>query len=194
MEWIAYRITTDDNKITIEDSRQHVITSSNVQDLLEFLYTPYRTEWQREVKFFYDVDNDMSQIFRLLNEKDCRGILETKNGGTYDLFGYKVSYSRERNFVIRGNKKVGNRDYWCCIYQIKQYLKNPTEPNNVSELFDMGIKVQKALSNIGITTPMTLNSAIAIWEGSMKTTELTMIPNMNNIPPEYTKAIEFAEQ
>ncbi len=194
--WLAFQIKTDnDGSVSIYNSYDHYLKSKDPKELIEFLYsTQLKDNKTRELRFFWDIDDAMSQVFRLLSEKDCRGILEAQNGSTYKLFDYDVSYSRGRNFIIRGNKTINERQYWACYYNLKQYFRDYEEPETVNALFKLSLKLKTAFANIGIENPTTLSSPISAWESSMRKTQSTMIPNINYIPADKIKALEFAEK
>lgn len=190
---IAYFVKTlDDGQVNITDSYDNSITSSDSNELWAFLYTPYRDRTSRELKFFWNLDESLSHIFRLMPPEQCRTLLSTKFQDTDYLY-----YRRGKNMIIKGNHIIkgktpeGDHPYICCLYGLDNLVKSDIVPQNVKELLVQGQRLLTALENIGITTPMTLNSAIGIYESSMRNIRLT--PDIKCIPANAVDILMYAK-
>jgi len=190
---IAYFVQTmDDGKVNITDSYNNTITSDNADELWAFLYTPYRDRTTRELKFFWDLDESLSHIFKLMPPEECRTLLTTKFANTDYLY-----YRRSKNMIIKGSHVIqgktpeGNHPYMACLYGLNSLIRTNTEPQNAQEVLAQGQHLLKALGSIGITTPMTLNSAIGIYESSMRNIKLT--PDIKCIPTDAVDILTYAK-
>lgn len=187
---VAYYTSVDDNGITITNSNGNSITSKDSNELWDFLYTPYRDGMSRELKFFWNLDESLAPIFKLMPPDECKALLNT----TFDKATH-LYYRRGKNMIIKGNhilkSKTSEHPYMCCIYGLEPLLPNEPEPHNAQELLERCNKLLKALENIGITTPMTLNSAIGIYESSMRNIQLT--PSIKCVPPEAVNILVYAK-
>ena len=184
---IAYHAKTlDDGKVNITDSNNNAITSDSPDELWDFLYHPYRDRNSRELKFFWDLDESLSNIFRLMPPEKAKKLLTTKfNDVTH------VYYRRGKNLIIKGEHPIGDNKYMACIYGLNSLIKTDKEPQNAQEALTEGQRLLKALNNIGITTPMTLNSAIGIYESAMRNIQLT--PDIKCIPTEAVDILNYAK-
>lgn len=190
---IAYHVSSNqDGTVTITDSYDNHITSDNSDKLWEFLYTPYRDKYSRELKFFWNLDESLAPIFKLMNPEKCKALLNTKFQDAKHLY-----YRRGKNMIIKGNHIINgntpesNHPYMCCLYGLEPLIKSDVHPSNAHEALEQCQRLLKALENIGITTPMTLNSAIGIYESSMRNIQLT--PNIKCIPLEAVDILNYAK-
>lgn len=182
-----YTSSNKDGSVNITNSYGDTLTSNNADELWNFLYHPYRDRYSRELKFFWNLDESLAPIFRLMPPDKCKELLTTKFSDANYLY-----YRRSKNMIIKGNYMIegktpeSNHPYMCCLYGIESLIKSIIEPSNAQEVLEQGQRLLKALENIGITTPMTLNSAIGIYESSMRNIQLT--PSIKCVP---TKAIDI---
>ena len=185
---IAYFTKSLDNgQVNITDSYSNSIASDNANDLWGFLYHPYRDAKSRELKFFWNLDESLAPIFRLMSPEECKALLTTKFADAK-----YISYRRGKNLIIKGDYQVAEgRSYMACLYSLNNLVKADTEPQNANEVLAQGQRLLTSLENIGITTPMTLNSAIGIYESSMRNIQLT--PNIKCIPPEAVDILNYAK-
>lgn len=187
---VAYHTSSNENGVTITNSYGHSITSKNANELWDFLYTPFRDGMSRELKFFWNLDESLAPIFKLMPPEECKTLLNA----TFDKSTH-LYYRRGKNMIIKGNhmlkSKTSEHPYMCCIYGLEPLLPNEPESHNAQELLERCNKLLKALENIGITTPMTLNSAIGIYESSMRNIQLT--PSIKCVPPEAVNILVYAK-
>lgn len=187
---VAYHTSSNENGVTITNSYGHSITSKNANELWDFLYTPFRDGMSRELKFFWNLDESLAPIFKLMPSEECKTLLNTTFEKATHLY-----YRRGKNLIIKGNHILNSKNsqhpYMCCIYGLEPLLPNEPEPHNAQELLENCNKLLKALENIGITTPMTLNSAIGIYESSMRNIQLT--PSIKCVPPEAVNILVYAK-
>ena len=185
---IAYFVKTEDSKATITDSYGNTITSNNPDELWSFLYTPYRDKSTRELKFFWDLDESLSHIFKLMPPEEAKKLLTTKFPDTDYVY-----YRRSKNLIIKGDHPtgIGNNKYMACIYGLNPLIKNAIEPQNAQEVLAQGQRLLTALEHIGITTPLTLNSSIGIYESSMRNIRLT--PDIKCIPTDAVDILNYAK-
>ncbi len=187
-----YTSVTDDGSVNITDSYGNSITSKNSGELWDFLYHPYRDRTSRELKFFWNLDESLAPIFRLMPPDECKELLTTKFSDSKHLY-----YRRSKNLIIKGDHIIqgktleSNHAYMACIYGVDSLIKSGVEPTNAQEVLAQGQRLLKALENIGITTPMTLNSAIGIYESSMRNIQLT--PSIKCIPTEAIDILVYAK-
>lgn len=195
---IAYHVNDTDKGVLINDSLGNSIVSKNANELFDFLFHPYRDNSSRELKFFWNLDESLASIFRLMKPEECKKLLTTTFTDSKWLYyrrGKNIlikSYSDGKPYIIkRKNEKSDDHPYLCCIYGIDSLVHPEKEPVNAQEVLAQGQRLLTALEHIGITTPLTLNSAIGIYESSMRNIQLT--PNIKCIPPEAIDILVYAK-
>jgi hypothetical protein len=190
---IAYHTTQNiDGSVTIDNSSGESITSKDSNVLWDFLYQTKRDNSTRELKFFWNLDESLAPIFRIMSPEECKLIITTKFKDAKHFF-----YRRGKNLTIFGDYlikgKNGNPDhpYRAIFYGLEPLISADTVPANAQDILEQCQRLLKALENIGITTPMTLNSAIGIYESSMRGIQLT--PNIKSIPPKSIDILIYAK-
>ncbi len=171
-----------DGKLMISNSYDHYIISDDVDELLGFLYKPYRDIDSRELKLFYDLDEQVSHIFRLMSNETIHKVCESRRFDDAD----KLYYTRGHNFAIKGDIEFNgtrNPDYkyqynaW--FYDLKKFCYTPhNTPQNANDVYKLGIKLMDLCKKLGITTPTKANSEISILENN---------PVNKKLLPVYTK-------
>lgn len=188
---IAYLVKTlDDGRVEITNSLGKSVASSDYKELTDFLYTPYKEIDGRELKVFYNLDDSVSQIFRLMPHELCKKMLKKSFKATLED-NDPYYYHDGHNFIIFGNHVVGKHNYRAHFYSLDNLIDLGHEPADVNEIYELAMRLLKAFNNIGISFPLTLNSMIGIFESSMGSMRLT--PTTTFIPNEHIDLLTYAK-
>ena len=161
---VGYKIYPKENSVVIWDSFSHKIESNNPQELWDFLYKPYKTAEDKELKVFWNLDEEISHIFHLMSVVECKELVGKSFKEAKHLY-----YRHKKNLIIKGDAKINGYDYFSHIYGIDKFFpEEEPEPKDALELVKKAYQVIDGAKNIGISKPLTLNSAIAMYMSSMR--------------------------
>lgn len=173
MRIVAYRTSSVDGKVLIEESGNQKIASNHPEELFSFLLEDYSPC----IKVCWDLDATVSLILKLLGESVCRQLRATK----------RVSYGAFRIFYI--SEKVFSVNHPASkmsLYGIEQYYPELPEEQDVEMIQKFGENLLKELKKMGME-PTKFTSPIAIYDESVMSK--LNLPGVKDIP---VKASEFA--
>lgn len=185
MNVLGYFITKESDRYKIVDNYGHIVLSSNIVELFNFLLkddADFRVTWS------------LYSIIEMCNDllpKPAYDDLISKDKVTVD--GYKLFSSSGRVFSISNREHLHDNFYQeneVNIYHLAQYFPNynPTDANDVANKCS---ELITTLSEMGLN-PTKLTSAVAIYdECIMSNLEL---PTIYNMPNEAFDACEYAHR
>lgn len=177
---VAYYIKEKDDKVVITNSYDHSVVSDNLDELLAFLYRPYRKSEERELKVFYDMDEQVPILLRMLPKDELKEVCVNRKPDK----AKRIYYNREYTFGVKGDVVFKNEDgsdfpYTAYFYGLSKYIKNRS-PQNANDVFKIALETLEVCKNIGIPYPKTLGSEISIFESIPSHKRL--FPNIGKLP------------
>jgi hypothetical protein len=172
MRIVAYRASSKEGKVLIEESGGQFVLSNDPEELFSFLLEDYNPC----IKICWDLDSTVSLILKLLGESVCRKLRETKRAF---YAGFSLFYVPEKVFIV--NHPAAKMS----LYGIEQYYPDLPE-ENVELIQGYGVNLQKELAKMGMA-PTKLTSPIAIYDECVMSK--LDLPGLKDIP---VKAAEMA--
>ena len=173
MRIVAYRTSSQDGKVLLQESGGDKIASDNPEELFSFLLEDYSPC----IKVCWNLDGTVALILKLLGESVCRKLRETK----------RASYDAFRIFYISGKVfSVNHPAAKMSLYGIEQYYPELPEEQDVEMIQKFGENLLKELKKMGME-PTKLTSPIAIYDECVMSK--LDLPGVKDIP---VKASEFA--
>ena len=178
MRIIAYRTSTQDNKVLLEESTGESVLSNDIADLFFFLIEQFEDEEGKCIKITWNVDATVSLFLKLLGVLHSSQLWKTKR---CHVAPFEVFYVPGKVFSVVHipTKQKAN------LYGIEQYFPELDEPS-LPEVEALGKKLVDELKKMGMI-PTKLTSPVAIYEECvMRHLDL---PKLKDIPIEVA---EFA--
>lgn len=168
MRIVAYKTSTQDGQVFLQESTGENILSSNLDALFSFLLEPY----ENCLKVCWSLDTTVSSLLRLLGRTACKALRTQKrwHEPPFDVF-----YIPDKIFSV--SHVSGQR---CNLYGLEQYWPDLEEPS-LEEVQALGMGLLKELHKMGLH-PTKLTSPVAIYEESILSK--LDLPKLKDIPPE----------
>jgi hypothetical protein len=152
MKIVGYCSRTVNGKVLIQASTDETILSTSLEKLLGFLIEPYeddpnyREQWGRYptvIRLTWNLDEFVSPLLRLLGERHCRELAETKETRWQD---FKLFYIGGKIFSIKHDK------YFAQFFDLSQYYQDslPEAPTDAFEVRYLGKKVEEVLARMNL--------------------------------------------
>jgi len=171
MRIIAYRTSTQNGKVLLEESTGEYVLSNDIDQLFSFLLEDYNNT----IRVCWDLDATVSAFLRLLGKAACRQLMRTKK---YYARPYSVFYIPDKIFSVSYGSRLK-----CNLYGLEQYYPDLPEPD-VKEVKVLGDGLLRELDKMGFK-PSKLTSPVAVYEECVLNT--LDLPKIIDIPPEVAQ-------
>jgi hypothetical protein len=151
MKIIGYHSRIANDKVLLQDSSSEAVLSTDLEKLFNFLLEPYdrdpnyREQWGRDpivVRLTWNLDEFLAPILRLLGERHCRELAETKETRWQD---YRLFYIPEKVFSVKYGR------YFAQFYDLSQYYQETIEPPvDAFEVKYLGNKLEEVLGRMNL--------------------------------------------
>lgn len=165
MRIMAYRTSTQDGKVFIQESGGDSALSSDLEKLWGFLLEDYGDC----LKICWDLDATVSAFLRILGKTACRALQTAKK---WHQEPFSIFYIPNKVFSVShvSGRKMN-------LYGLEQYYPELDEPS-VDDLQALGMKLLKELRKMGFE-PTKLTSPVAIYEeGVLSGLDLPTVKDM----------------
>jgi len=171
---LAYKITENNDHVTITESTGDTITSRFLDELLDFmLFAKDPTEF----KTFFNLDNAIIPLLQKIESYNLEKLWQTNR---CFVRPYSIIYNPHKSFyIVKGAQKA-------MFYHIEQYFPDTLEPKTAKEIEILGTQILDELKTIDIY-PRRLSSPVAIFDDIFNDLDL---PNWEDIPLEVDKMAE----
>ena len=139
-------------ELVVGDGERECRQVLTLEGVLAFLATPLE---HKPLKVFWDLDQSVASILRLLGPDMCKQLYETNK--CYPK-PFSIFYLPGKVFSVKHAAFTR-----ASFYGIKQYFPDTPEPRGTKELCGYGTRLLEALKKMGLQ-PRKLTSPIAIWE------------------------------
>jgi len=164
MRIIAYRTSTQNGRVLLQESTGEYVLDNDIEKLFAFLLEDYG----ECIKVCWDLDATVSVFLKLLGVKLCRDLRTTKRCWVND---YKVFYIPGKVFSITYGR------YKMSLYGLEQYYPELAEPD-VEEVQGLGMGLLEELKKMGLR-PDKLTSPVAVYEQTvLKDLDLPLAKDM----------------
>ena len=171
MRIVAYRASTENGKVLLQESTGEYVLSNNIDTLFSFLLEPY----DQTLKVCWDLDATVSVFLRLLGKEACQRILKTKR---YHLAPFNIFYIPDKIFSVTHASRAK-----CNLYGLEQYYPEIEEPD-VKTVAALGKGLLVELRKMGLT-PTKLTSPIAIYDEAILSK--LDLPRLKDMPLEVAQ-------
>lgn len=175
MRIVAYRTSSRNGKVLLEESGGQFIISNNPEDLLSFLAEPY----EDTIKVCWNLDATVSLILPLLSKGVCRK-LQSVARAWYTPFS--LFYVPSKVFSATHAPTKNNAS----LYELQQYFPELGTIDDPEELVSLGQKLLYELDKMGLR-PSKLTSPVKIYDDCLMSK--MDLPELKDMPKE---AAEFA--
>jgi len=168
MRIIAYKTSSLDGRVLLEESTGEHVLSNNLTELFTFLLNEYDDTF----KVTWSLDEMVSPLLKLLGKVACRRLRESKK---YYEGGFSIFYIPDKIFSLTYGQRLKAN-----LYGLEQYFPEVAEPP-VNEIQAAGAVLLRELDKMGFH-PTKLTSPIAIYEESILSK--LDLPVLKDIPKE----------
>ncbi|MDD4984324.1 MAG: hypothetical protein PHQ43_00845 [Dehalococcoidales bacterium] len=161
-------------------------TTTDGGDLLSWLLFSHTTTCATCIKVAWDLDGFVALILSHIPDSARQSLIRDKRvrHGAYRLF-----YIPSKVFSINKNGSE------CSFYDLSQYFPGEPEPESISGIQEKADSLSSALEGLGITSPTTLASPVAVAGASAVLRQYdTTIPTVFDAPEPHLDAYELALQ
>jgi len=180
---LAYRTSTSEGKVLLEESTGMKAHSNNLDTLFSFLLeqqgnSPWPPQYDRCIRVCWSLDVTVSLLLRLLGENRCIRLHQTHK--CY-IAPFNCFYVPGKIFSVT---HIPTKDR-VSLYDLQQYFPELNEPEDLLEVQMLGEKLLYELRKMGLE-PDKLTSPVAIYEQCVISN--LDLPKVADMPKEAAEA------